>query len=98
MFILADEWLGVVLCLYLWKTEDRAFWPVLITWAVLVYAISYPWYWLSYRQRSAEEMSLRRDDLNRSPLAEMRTLGWKAEPLVGDEALSTSELRSTTGP
>jgi hypothetical protein len=62
LFILVDEWLGVALCLYLWKTDDRAFWPVLITWAVLVYAISYPWYWLSYRQRNAEEMSLRRED------------------------------------
>ena len=45
LFILADEWLGVVLLTYLWRVQDAAFWPVFVTWAILVYGLSYPFHW-----------------------------------------------------
>ncbi len=53
LFIAVDEWLGAALCLYLWKTQDQLFWPVLIIWVVMIYGISYPWYWLSHRKPRA---------------------------------------------
>jgi hypothetical protein len=45
LVIMADEWLGAALCLYLWRMHDEAFWPVLSIWATLVYLVSYPLYW-----------------------------------------------------
>lgn len=45
LFVFADEWLGIVLCVYLWKTNDPAFWPVFVAFVVLVYVVSYPLLW-----------------------------------------------------
>ncbi len=46
LIILADEWLGIALLTFLWRSGDReAFWWVLSTWTILVYGVSYPLYW-----------------------------------------------------
>jgi hypothetical protein len=45
LFVAVDEWLGILLCLYLWRTNDPAFWWVFGTFVTMVYVISYPWLW-----------------------------------------------------
>lgn len=49
-WIALDEWLGAALLLYLWRTHDPAFWPVLAWWALCVYGVSYPLHWLALRR------------------------------------------------
>lgn len=45
-FIAIDEWLGIFLCVYLWRVEDyvalAVFAPLFV---VAVYVISYPSHW-----------------------------------------------------
>lgn len=50
LFILVDEWLGIALCLYLWKTHDVLFPYVLTMFLVAVYGISYPLHWWAERK------------------------------------------------
>jgi hypothetical protein len=44
IFIAVDEWLGAVLCVYLWHAHREAFWTVFMFWAFCVYVIAYPSY------------------------------------------------------
>jgi hypothetical protein len=48
LFILVDEWLGVVLLCWLWHAHREAFWPVAGLWGVFVYGFGYVPYWLAY--------------------------------------------------
>jgi hypothetical protein len=52
-FIALDEWLGIALLVYLHRTGDSAFWPVLVAWLFCVYIISYPSHWGWFVQRGA---------------------------------------------
>lgn len=45
LFILLDEWLGVLLLYHLRSSHDPFFWPVLAVWVVAVYFVSYPLHW-----------------------------------------------------
>lgn len=45
-----DEWLSIALLLYLWRTGDRAFWPVLLCVIVGVYVIGYGTQWWAERR------------------------------------------------
>jgi hypothetical protein len=44
-FISVDEWIGGLLCIYLWRVRDPAFAYVFSFWIFCVYVISYPAYW-----------------------------------------------------
>ena len=48
IFIAVDEWLGIVLLMYLHATESPVFWRVFVCWALGVYAFGYIPYWLRY--------------------------------------------------
>ena len=43
-FIALDEWLGVLLLL--WLRGKPEFWPAFAGWFVAVYCVSYPCHWL----------------------------------------------------
>jgi hypothetical protein len=45
-FIALDEWVGMLLLVYLHRVDSPLFWVVLPLWVVAVYVISYPLYWL----------------------------------------------------
>ncbi len=46
LFIFADEWLGVLLLLYLYGHAGRdTFVIVFFIWAIAIYGVSYPFYW-----------------------------------------------------
>lgn len=50
-----DEWLSIALLLYLWKTQDPAFWPVAGLVVLMVYVVGYGTQWLAERfERSLE--------------------------------------------
>jgi hypothetical protein len=51
LIILVDEWLWIGLCTYLWHAHREAFWPVFAAGVVLVYAVSYPLYFM-WRRRA----------------------------------------------
>lgn len=44
-FIALDEWLGMLLSVYLFQTSSSLFWFVCPLWIIAVYGISYPFYW-----------------------------------------------------
>lgn len=48
LIILIDEWLGVALCCWCRHYHPDTFWPVLITFVIFVYGISYPSFWWRY--------------------------------------------------
>ena len=63
-FLFLDEWLGIALCLYLWRTGDYAALGIVMPLFVLfVYVIGYRSYWKLERthhrllRRAAEKVS-----------------------------------------
>lgn len=44
-FIALDEWLGMIILIYLFEADSVLFWVMLPLWVVAVYGISYPFYW-----------------------------------------------------
>jgi hypothetical protein len=59
VFILIDEWLGILLCVYLWRTHDSAFWTVFIMWTSVVYGCSYPLHlWKEYQENRKKIFNL----------------------------------------
>lgn len=57
LFIALDEWLGIVVLLWMHRTHDGLFWPALVFWAVSVYAISYPWHWWKQHKEETNDAS-----------------------------------------
>lgn len=50
-FIALDEWLGILVAVYLHSTGSSLFWYFVIPWAIAIYAISYPLHWRAERKR-----------------------------------------------
>ncbi len=50
-FIALDEWVGMLLLVYLHRADRALFWYVLPAWLVAVYAISYPLYWIEQEKK-----------------------------------------------
>jgi len=52
LFIFADEWLGILLLVYLYGHVRKDFFVVVfIVWAIAIYAVSYPLYWMTWRKK-----------------------------------------------
>jgi hypothetical protein len=54
LIILADEWLGVLLCSWAWHVHREVFWYVFGAWFTAVYVISYPLHWIRSRREAIE--------------------------------------------
>lgn len=48
LFIFLDEWLGIILWIYLYEKGDKAFVIVFPAWIIMVYGIAYRSYWRRY--------------------------------------------------
>ena len=64
-FIALDEWLGILVAIFLFERGSALFWPFTVIWAVAVYVISYPLHWgwwqmILARYRATSEVDERR--------------------------------------